>query len=165
MKWTSKRITALLREMHAEDIFFAELRAGAGWGVDSERRIDAFAMSPYPSKHNVRTAYEIKISKRDFRREIDNPLKRRPALLYANQFYFVAPIGVIDPGNVPIDCGLIEITNDEPNRHVATKIEFTVTAPWRETDAPTWRFIASMLRRSMTACPSCAAPLLSECAS
>ncbi len=162
MKWTSKKITALLRELHADDIFFAELRAGAGWGVDSERRIDAYAMSPYPSKHNVRTAYEIKVSKRDYVRELSKPLKRRPALLYANQFYFVAPKGVIDPRDVPIECGLIEVLNDDPNRHVVTKFERTVTAPWRETDAPTWRFVASMLRRSMTACPCCSAPLLAE---
>lgn len=43
-------------------------------------RVDAFAMHHHPSKNNRRRAYEVKISRADFLRDIRQPLKHRAAL-------------------------------------------------------------------------------------
>ncbi len=87
----AETIVALLRAKHSTEIFVEELRAGSGYGGDSESRMDAWAMHPYPSKQNCRVAYEVKVSRSDFLRDIKQPLKHRAALTFSNEFYFVAP--------------------------------------------------------------------------
>ena len=109
-----------------------------------------------------RVCYEIKTSRSDFLCEVKRPLKRRMGLRYSNEFYFVTPPGLLDPAEIPVDCGLIEagaIVDDEwkalsaqhpasfyfdPVRRAYCLV--LVPAPWRDTPGPTWQFAAAMLR-------------------
>lgn len=126
-------------------VCFPELRMGTGFRgentPDSERSIDLFAMNCYWSKHLQRLAFEIKMSASDFYRELGDPTKRRAALNFSNQFYFVAPAGVIPAKSVPPDSGLMEYKNGNLVRKVP--------APWHDS-APNWLFVASVLRRVYT---------------
>ncbi len=133
--------------------FLPELRLGTGYTCrvsgrrvlsEVEARVDAFAINAYPSKRCQRVAYEIKISRSDFTREICQPLKRRPALLLTNQFYFVTPAGLLKPEEIPQECGLMEIRECEAGYLVWKEI---VTAPWRETGPAPWYFVAAIARR------------------
>ena len=75
--------------------FFSELRVGTGYAtykhrkgsaLSVEQRIDVWAMNLWPSKKFKRIAYEIKVSKSDFKREIEDPKKGRPLCCYPTCF-------------------------------------------------------------------------------
>jgi hypothetical protein len=120
--------------------FFDELRIGTGYTKDSEQRLDAWAIHYYPSKRNVVRAFEVKISRSDFLSEMKKPLKRRPGLRLSNEFYFVAPQGLLKIEEIPPECGLMEVKEDGS---IITKI----SAPYRDTFPPTWLFMAAIARR------------------
>lgn len=124
---------------HQLPVFF-ELRIGTGRTQGAEQRIDAFALHPYPSLGHHRTAYEIKVSRSDFLRELKKPNKRRAALRFSNEFYFIAPPAIIHRSEVPLECGLIEVGTDGIGAVV-------VPAPCRDSMPPTWGFIASIIGR------------------
>lgn len=117
--------------------FFGELRNGTGWF--SDRQMDAWAMSLWPSTHFEKIAYEIKVDRRDWKRELANPRKRQSALSLSNKFYFVTPAHLVDPEEVPVEAGLLEVTS---NLQVVEKVK----APWRPCDQLPIGFIAALLR-------------------
>ena len=128
------------------NISFGELRIGTGYGKDAEQRIDFWTMHPLPSKGFVRQAFEVKVTRGDFLREMRQPRKRAYALLYSNEFYFAVPKGLIDPGELPPEAGLYEYgryADGEPHLYC------TVAAPWRDTPPPSWRFFAAVTRRAL----------------
>jgi len=136
-----------LKERHPQNqwAFFRELRVGTGYrnvkkGLNPEQRLDAWAINLYPSKNFLRIAYEIKVSRGDFLREINNPQKREQALWLSNQFYFVAPVGLIKPEELPPETGLIEVVDEWQSK-------IKVAAPVREGGELSWQFLASIARR------------------
>lgn len=136
-------------------LFLAELRAGAGYGMDSQRRIDAWSIQTAPSKGNRRVAYEVKASRSDFTRERHKPFKQRPARLLSNQFYYVAPEGMIKPEDLPLWAGLLECKKAEPPMSIhkvegleRAYLSQTVPAPFFETEPPNWRFVVSLIRHA-----------------
>jgi hypothetical protein len=155
-------VEACLHRSTSEWIFLRELRVGTGFHGNAAQRLDAFALNCLPHTSMRRVCYEVKTSRADFLCEIKQPLKRRIALRYSNEFYFVTPAGLLRTSELPIECGLVEIgtfTRDErlvahgqssalvhfePNHGMYCRV--TVPAPWRETPGPTWQFVAGMLR-------------------
>jgi len=160
---TAKDIKEMLRREHAGKnfsgekwAFFEEFRLpGFALGV---RSLDAWAINVWPSSNFAKVAYEIKVSRSDFLRELKEPIKRREALLMSNSFFFVAPRGLIKPEELPIECGLIEVAWDEQKAYrgmgagnVAVwepgwRSKTTVSAPWHDS-APTWALVAGVARR------------------
>jgi hypothetical protein len=143
-------------------LYVEELRCGTGYDAYNtgyikgdngkyrrkamwERRIDAFAMSLYPSRNFERVAYEVKVSHGDFVREIVAPEKREMAMSLSNRFYYVAPKGVIAPEEIPEGCGLLLVGQVEGKNYVGTYT--AVPAPRREVPEPPLRFMASLARR------------------
>ena len=81
---------------------------------------------------------------------------------FSNEFYFVTPGGMLAAGEVPLECGLVEIGHAtfeqwkeiikrqaglfhyDPERDRYCVV--TVPACWRDTPGPTWQFAAAMLR-------------------
>ena len=157
MAISTRDILSTLRDRHdgPEWLFFPELRLGTGYALrcngrkvlsEVESRIDAFAMNCYPSKRCQRVAYEIKMTRSDFIREIRQPLKRRPAMLLTNLFYFVAPDGVLAVEDIPAECGLL-VVKDKPTGYTHCSLKETVPAPWRDTGPAPWHFVAALGRR------------------
>lgn len=125
-----------------------ELRIGTGFGKDAQQRIDFWAMVATPSGRFRRVAYEIKVSRSDFRKEIINPYKRRRALLLSNEFYFITPPGLVnDPAILPVEAGLIEVSINPPDALFPVELKTIVAAPWRDTPGPSWQFLAAVARR------------------
>lgn len=121
--------------------FFRELRVGTGYGMQGynlEQSMDAWAMNLYPSEGWKRIAFEVKTSRSDFWREKSKPEKRATAIRLSNEFYFVTPTGLLFDGELPEDCGLIE---------VGYEAKISVKAPWREAESPPIPFVASLARR------------------
>lgn len=153
---TSKEIIKALKEYYKDTrqwAFFEELRVGTGYrewdrheqkykADNPEQRIDAWVVNCYKSQGFKKIAFEIKVSRSDFLYEIANPQKRFQALTLSNYFYFAAPKGLIKRDEIPEECGLVEINEKG-------KISWTKKAPRRETEGPTWGFLAALARRSV----------------
>lgn len=126
-------LNALIADCDDSMIWASELALSTG-----ARRCDFWTISPWQSKGYLATAYEIKVSRADFRR--DNYEKQREARLFSDRFYYVTPPGLLRSEEVPDWAGLIEI--------VEGKKRIAVPAPLRDKDAPSWELIVSLLRNS-----------------
>lgn len=140
--FTTADIHGHLKKLLQEELFgcvyLKEFRAGTGYTEGSQRYLDAFAMATMPSSGLRRIGIEIKRSKSDFRRELNQPWKRESALRFCNEFYFAAPAGILNHDQIPVECGLIEISDTA---------KIVIEAPYRETNPASWVFVASLARR------------------
>jgi hypothetical protein len=126
-------LAALIAGCDGSVIWASELALSTG-----ARRCDFWTLAPWQSKGYLATAYEIKVSRSDFRR--DNAIKQREARLFSDRFYYATPPGLLKPEEIPDWAGLLEIGAD---RH-----RVIVPAPLRDKDAPSWELIVSLLRNS-----------------
>jgi hypothetical protein len=141
---TSKDIIELLIKRHPlpEHASFAEMRAGSGYSKAAQKRIDFWVLNCYPSKKHLTISYEIKVYRTDFLNELKDPKKRQQGLNFSNEFYFIAPKGVIKIEEVPKECGYIEVIEN----HTLKVIK---EAPFRNCKDPTWLFVSSLARRAV----------------
>jgi len=102
------------------------------------RRCDFWTISANGSSGFSATAYEIKVSRSDFRR--DTHAKQRQARLFSDRFYYVAPAGMIKPDELPDWAGLYEFSDGQ--------LSMKVPAPHRDKDSPTWQLVVSLIRNS-----------------
>lgn len=111
-KWNAGLVTRALTETRHRNYTWAmipEFRL-----YDGGRSVDLFAISCGEQGGNgARVGYEIKVSKADYRSELKNPPKYLETMRYVDEFYYVAPAGVIDPHTLPPEAGLIEVSQDE----------------------------------------------------
>lgn len=159
---TADEVLAAVRKRHPgiEDgvpawIFVPELRVSTGyppggelsmvrgkrvWRYPPKQRLDAWAMHTWPSRRYERVAYEIKVSRSDWLRELADPEKRQVAMGLSNRFYFAVPQGMVRVVEVPEGCGLVSIIEGRGARVV-------VEAPWRDVEPPSLQFVAALARR------------------
>ncbi len=126
-------LDALIAECDDSMIWASELALSTG-----ARRCDFWTIAPWQSKGYLATAFEIKVSRADYRR--DTYEKQREARLFSDRFYYVTPPGLLQAEEIPDWAGLIEI--------VEGKKRIVVPAPLRDKDAPSWELIVSLLRNS-----------------
>lgn len=120
------------------NVIFPELRLGSGYSDIAQRRVDLFMISS--DKGNYTTAFEIKVSRGDFLKDIKDEFKQRGARLYASNFFYVAPKGMIAPDEMPMWAGLMEY--DFERKQFNTK----VVAPLQSRNKPSWGLICSIIR-------------------
>lgn len=147
----SYRIDQLLRHRHMppEWAYFGELRSGTG--AYSTQSIDGVAINLWPSKKFRTVAYEIKVSRGDFMREIQNPKKRAFAETISNECYFAVPHKLVDPEEVPEGWGLIFVN--------AGGLRTAKVATQRDSVSWPQSFVASIARRCSDDAPSVPKPL------
>jgi hypothetical protein len=109
-----------------------------------DRRLDGWAIKKYSFE---RRAFEIKVTRADFLSEVRTPEKRTPAFGVSNRFFFVAPAGLIEPHEVPADCGLIEVRLSVKS-FARDQTRTVVEAPWREIADPSLSFLCEVARRA-----------------
>jgi hypothetical protein len=97
---TAESINGLLRQRHVGDLYVPECNAGSAFA--GCRRLDAWVLKTTWSPMTT-IGYEVKVSRGDWMR--DN--KAHEYRDFCHQFFFVAPVGVILPQEVPEGCGLI----------------------------------------------------------
>lgn len=125
-------------------IIFPELRLGSGYCGVAQRRIDCFVINS--GQGNETTAFEIKVSRQDFQKDISDDLKQRGARLYANKFYYVAPKGLLKIKEIPLWAGLWELDFDNIDEKCVHFIE-KVPAPLHSKAMPSWGLICSIARK------------------
>lgn len=145
---TAAQIEEFLQRLHTKELWFQELRLSSGFGM--EGRMDFFAISPSPSTGNKAVVYEIKISRSDFRR--DSHQKQRGARLMSDQFYYIAPVGVIPHEEIPDWAGLIEVEWKAVRTRNSTDVRLVhktiIRAPKRDKDSPSWGLVCSLIRNA-----------------
>jgi hypothetical protein len=138
-----------------------ELRTSSGMMGVSERYIDMWVIKPAAVNGCAATSYEIKISRSDFIRDMKQPLKHRAARLFSDQFFFVAPPGIIKPEEIPDWAGLLEPRGTGQRKDNWSKwrerelpfLDEIVPAPIRSKDAPSWPLLVAMLKREAIILP------------
>lgn len=127
-------------------IFFPELRLGSGYCGVAQRRIDFFIINS--GSGNETTAFEIKASRQDFKKDVSDDLKQRGARLYANKFYYVTPRGLLKPDEIPLWAGLLEVDIEKFQNTKSSTCCFSeiVPAPLHSKAQPSWGLICSIVR-------------------
>jgi hypothetical protein len=104
--------------------------------------IDVFAQRFWRSgAGEERVAYEVKVSRSDLLAELRRPEKRALALELSNRFYFATPPGLVRPGELPEECGLVEVAN--------RRSRAVVPAPVRAARDYTMEEMLHLLRRDL----------------
>lgn len=129
----AQQITEALVRTLGDAIWATELAFCQG-----ARRCDLWTISANSSAGFKARAYEVKISRADFRR--DNAVKQREARLFSDQFYYVTPAGLLKTDEVPDWAGLMEFDG--------SGFKTIIHAPYRDKDAPTWELVVSLIRNS-----------------
>lgn len=113
-----------------------------GWGKG--RYADGFALriraGDGRNKYLDRWAFEVKVDRSDFKRELDDPEKKESAMDIAHYFAFVAPQGLIHDHELPDKCGLLEVMT---NGKVRMKVRAMRLSSPREVG---WDFVAQIAR-------------------
>ena len=148
-------------------LYAEEVRMNTGFGPDTslpighparigwEQRIDAYAMHTWPSQQYRRIAYEVKATRSDLRRELEQPGKWDAALAVSNLLYLVLDHDVrYDDLPLPSTWGIMQLRYPQPTLGDASaavddtqaKLVKVRDAQWRGTDRPGFGFMLSLAR-------------------
>lgn len=140
----SGAIRQLLREKFAPPAYalFEEVKNQTGYAKHAQRYADALALSLWPSRGIGLTGFEIKVSRADWKKELDDPSKAAEFSKYCNGWYVVAPEGIVERLELPATWGLLEVPAKGRKRLVTR-----VAAPELVPEAWDRSFVAALLRR------------------
>lgn len=143
---SSKTIIDVLVEHYWPERSYArirEFRPSTGYKGE-ERRIDLWVIDRAPSAGMPAHAVEVKVSRGDWLREINNPIKARFAMAVSNYMWVAAPKGIVMVEELPAMWGLFEV---DPNGTCGwEKIKKIHPAEYRDKVRPTWGLVASLIR-------------------
>ncbi|MFN0195467.1 MAG: hypothetical protein ACKVT0_01875, partial [Planctomycetaceae bacterium] len=113
-----------------------------GTSVHKVRSLDAMALGCWKSGGLEVLGFEIKVSRSDWMRELQDPSKSTVFTRYCHRFFVVAPKGVVEIGELPREWGLI----------VATEKTLTIksAASLSQPDPLPLNMMAALLRRVLT---------------
>lgn len=103
--YKAEDLMAMLRDKYTRDSYVILEQVPDGTGMFQHRWIDAAVFSLWPSKGLTRRAFEIKVSRSDFIRELQDPLKHQWVEESFHEFWIVAPREVIQDGELPNGVG------------------------------------------------------------
>lgn len=107
--WTAGDVFDAIARRYAQPewIVLPEVRNATGFR-QRVRYADAIAMNMYPSRGLQIHGFEIKIRRSDWLKELKTPDKADEIGRYCDQWWIVAPAGVINDGEVPAAWGWYE---------------------------------------------------------
>lgn len=130
-----------------EWVVVTEVRNAAGF--DAHRSADALAFNTWPSRGLAVHGFEIKVSRSDWQRELQDPAKAEAFAQFCDYWWVAAPEGVVLPGELPAGWGLMV-----PNR--GARLRVATPATKREAKPIGRSFMAAILRRGAEQAPAAA---------
>lgn len=109
----------------------------------SNRRCDLLRIGMWPSRGHRIIVHELKVSRADWQRELDDPAKAEAWWPYCHEFWIVAPDRLIDPAEMPDGWGLMV----PPANGRSKKFRVRKDAASREPKITT-ALVAAILRRA-----------------
>ena len=98
------RLAGYLRGMGRLTWENIEFKSAPGYLV----RPDVFSVvSTHTESRLAPTVHEVKVSRADFLADVSQPQKREGYFKIASRVFYCAPEGIIEPHEVPADCGLL----------------------------------------------------------
>jgi hypothetical protein len=132
-------INALAAKYRApEYAFLTEVRNSVGFSA-KVRTADAMAMSLWPSRGLYMTGFEVKVSRADWKKELEQPEKAEELARFCKMWFVACPDKMIDKDEVPPGWGLIHVKSDGG-------LKYAKPAPEHACAEPTWMFFASLMR-------------------
>jgi hypothetical protein len=131
----------LLRAKYPPEAYalFFEVRDATGFA--GKRTADAIAMSLWPSRGLELIGFEIKASRSDWKRELEDHAKAEPVGRYMDRWFIVATKkGIVEPAELPKTWGLL-VANDASDSMRVVK-----EAPVLDATPLDRKFIAAMFR-------------------
>lgn len=147
-KYQSEPVYGALRERYRAPEYALFWEVANGTGSNIRRYADALAMSLFPSRGLTMNGFEIKVSRGDWKRELDQPHKAEEGIFkYCDHWWIVTPPGIVMPGELPPTWGHLEF-QIALKEGETSKLRQKVNAPKLEAQPMTRSFIAALLRRA-----------------
>lgn len=121
--------------------FIQEVRDDAGHRA--RRSCDAIAMGLWPSEGLHLHGHEIKVSRSDWLKELNDPGKATTFSRFCHYWWIVAPAGIVVLDELPATWGLMVV-----NESHVVKVKRPATFN-KKPDPVSYGFLASLLRRSL----------------
>lgn len=149
MKFTETSILRALGEHYKEPeaLVLSQVRSSTGFTERSPRTADALICFTWPSRNYETWGVEVKISKSDFKAEVENPEKAERIAQYCDRWMIACPAGMISPKDLPKGWGLITVSEDLKIKVVKSG-ELMEAKPWPRS------LVMSMLRSATRQKPS-----------
>jgi hypothetical protein len=152
---TAADVRAALKRYYGQPNYGIVFEVANATGFNARRHLDAMAMGLWPSRGLTLYGIEIKVSRYDWRKELEQPQKAEELARFCDYFYVAAPKDVVPVNEVPDKWGLLELRGEAiVEAKAATKHEAEPTgrpflaaifrAASREVDPET---LESMLRK------------------
>lgn len=136
--WSEAKIIELLSTRYSGQEWAFIRKVPNGTGMAMSRTADAIAMGLWPSKGLHLHGHEIKCSRSDWLREIQDVTKAEAFAQYCHFWWIVAPKGVVELPELPANWGLIIPTG--------TSLRVKRPATCREPKVIDHAFLAGLLR-------------------
>lgn len=111
-QWTAVGILELIRAKYSGQAWATLPQVPDGTGGTKSRTADALAMSLWPSQGLHLHGFEIKVSRSDWQREIQDPSKADTFASRCDFWWIVAPEGVVQLAEMPGSWGLLSPTRN-----------------------------------------------------
>ncbi len=139
-KVTAEDIRAAMKQRFTPPEHALFFEVGNGTGSNLRGWADAWTMNLFPSKGLAVTGYEIKVSRSDLKKELEQPKKSDNVGKYCDYWYLVVPKGLIrEEDMIPPAWGILEYSEG--------KLRQTKRPEKIESIPLTRAFIAAILRR------------------
>lgn len=138
---TTSDVMAALRSKYSGTAwaFFEEVSNGTG-ARGGQAYADAMVMSLWPSRGLEAYGFEVKVSRADWRKELDNPKKAEILQRYCTRWWVVSGNKCVLETELPKKWGLLELRGK--SLHVKKEAPRLKAKAWDQT------FIAALLRRA-----------------
>ena len=140
-KLTTEQLLQALRDRYCAPAWGFLTEVGDATGTMKRRSADALAMSLWPSRGLEVHGFELKASRSDWKRELENPQKAEAIAKYCDRWWLV--VGdelLVQPGELPPLWGLLI-----PNPRGGLKVK--VEAPQLTPQPLSRSFLAAIVRR------------------
>lgn len=139
-------------ERHTESSIFARIKAkhASGYAVirgvrnaasfDADRTCDALVMGTWKSNGLHLHGFEIKVSRSDWLREIQDPSKAEAFAKHCHYWWIAAAPGIVKLEELPATWGLMEAAGET--------LKVRRPATFRDPERLEWSMLAALLRRS-----------------
>jgi len=144
-KYTSSNVLASLRAgpfREPAHAFLYEVRNGTGYSRKVTRSADAIVVSCWPSRGIWIAGIEVKVSRQDWKNELDQPEKAAEILKWCDFWWVAAPAGVVELAEVPQTWGAFEAPGPRGSVKMLREAPRLTPEPWDRL------FVASMLRNA-----------------